>query len=365
MKNNGFFEISLSLVEGVGPIKAKNLIKHCGSAEAVFTEKRSVLLKIPEVGEKLVNAINNQLVFQRAEQELNFCDHEGIDILTYQNGNFPKRLLHCPDHPLVLFRKGVADLNPPKVISIVGTRRVTTQGKKVCEEIIEGLQESNVLIVSGLAFGVDICAHSAALNSNLETVGVLAHGLDRIYPREHSRIARQMMDQGALLTEFLSETNPDRENFPTRNRIVAGMSDATLVIESQKSGGAMITANLAFDYFRDVLAVPGRPDDVFSQGCNNLIRANKAGLVASADDLLQALNWKENKRKKPVQTQLLVDLSDEEEQIMNILKETEKISLDELGIKVNKTMSQLAVPLLNLELKGVVEALPGKVYRSV
>lgn len=364
LAHTGFYEISLSLIEGIGPIRGKNLINHCGSAEAVFAESKNALLKIPDVGQKLVSALNRKEVFRRAEQELEFCEKHSIEVISFNHSKYPSRLRQCPDHPLVIFVKGHLDLNTPKVLSVVGTRRVTPQGKKVCEHLINDLKDQKILIVSGLAFGVDVCAHSAALDAGLPTAGVLAHGLDRIYPKEHKGVAQQMLSKGGLISEYLSGTNPDRENFPSRNRIVAGLADATLVIESQSSGGAMITANLAFGYHRDVLAVPGRPDDVFSAGCNDLIKSNRAGLVGSADDILKALNWEGKSIKKQVQTTLIMDLSDEENLILATLKESKKLSLDELSVKTNISVRQLAVPLLNLELNGVVEALPGKMYRS-
>ena len=365
MIHPAYFDIALSLVEGVGPIKAKQLIQFCGSAEAVFSEKKQVLLKIPDVGEKLVNAIYGHNVFRRVEKELLFTERERIDVLTYKDSRYPRRLLHCPDHPIVLFSKGKVDTNVAKVLSIVGTRKVTPQGKSICDEIVLGIADQNILVVSGMAYGVDITAHRSSIKHGLSTIGVLGHGLDRMYPRDHESTGNKMMENGGLLTEFLSETNPDRENFPMRNRIVAGMSDAILVIESLKTGGAMITANLAVGYNRDVFAVPGRPSDTFSGGCNELISSNRGALVSSANDVLKAMGWEKITRPKAIQRQLMVELDEDESLIVEELKKHMQLSIDELGVALGKSVSQLAVPLLQLELKGVIESLSGKRYRSL
>lgn len=365
MENQLLFEIALSLVEGVGPIKAKNLIRFCGSAENVFTEKKQLLLKVPEVGEKLVESIYKSQVFERAEKELEFCLEHNIRIISYRDKAYPRRLLQCPDHPVVLFYKGNGNLNESKMLSVVGTRRVTPQGRLICQDIIKGLSDQGVTIVSGLAYGVDVTAHRASIEHKLPTIGVLAHGLDRIYPRDHHEVAQRMVEDGGLLTEFISNTNPDKENFPTRNRIVAGMTDATLVVESQGKGGAMITANLAFDYNRDVLSIPGRPGDVFSEGCNKLIQSNRAALVQNSTDVLKALGWEESPRKKRlVQPSLLLDLNEEEQLITSAIRERGQVSLDELGVELKKPISELAIPLLELEMKGAIQSLPGKLYRS-
>ncbi|MGB0402456.1 MAG: DNA-processing protein DprA [Salibacteraceae bacterium] len=359
---NYFYEIALSLVSGIGPIKAKNLIRYCGSAEAVFTEKKSHLLKIPEVGEFVVKAIAEQKVFERVEKELTFIDKEKIDVLYYQDAKFPKRLLHCPDHPLILYKKGNMNLDEECVVSIVGTRNASSYGKRVTEELVEYLKARNVLIVSGLAYGIDVTAHKKALDTGIQTVGVVAHGLDQIYPKTHSTIANQMKENGGLLTEFISGGFPDRENFPKRNRIVAGLCDATVVIESKKKGGSLITGMLAADYNRDVHCVPGRVGDINSEGCNSLIQRNLGAIYTGPEEFIKSMGWSVKSKNKPVQQMnLLLDLNQNEEQLITAVQEQPKIRKDELSFVLGMSTSELSIVLLNLELKGLVKSLPGGV----
>jgi DNA processing protein len=265
----------------------------------------------------------------------------------------------------LLYVRGNVDFNHPKILAVVGTRRATPQGKKITQKIIEELANQDVLIISGLAFGIDIIAHQSAIDNKLPTIGVLAHGLDRIYPSEHRGIAYEMERNGSLITEFKSGTKPDRENFPKRNRIVAGMADAVLVVESQRRGGSMITADLGFGYGRDVFAIPGRPGDKQSEGCNFLIRQNKASLVESAIDIKYLMNWQEKPKPKEIQKQLFVELSADEEALISVLKEPRKLPLDELCLTVGITVSQASIPLLTLELNGLVRQLPGKIIELV
>ena len=358
------YKIGITLIPGIGDILAKNLISYCGSIEGVFKEKKAKLQKIPGIGLVLADAIRNHNVLERAEEEMKFIQKYKITPLFYLDENYPQRLKHCADSPVMLYYKGQADLNSKRIVSIVGTRNVTLYGKKICNDLVEGLADHEVLVVSGLAYGVDICAHKAALTTNLPTVGVLAHGLDKIYPSVHRSTAEKMLSKGGLLTEFLSKTQPDRENFPKRNRIVAGMADATIVIESKSEGGSLITADIANSYSRDVFAFPGKVDDEHSVGCNQLIKNNKAALIESAADVLRLMGWeKQKKRQNSVQQKsLFLNLSPDEEIVVTLLRERTTIAIDELCYAAKLNMSKVSLLLLNLELTGVVKSLPGKVY---
>ena len=280
MPNNKLiYQIGLTLIRGIGDVNGKKLVAYCGSPEAIFKESTSALLKIPGIGKSTVNSIKSQKVLDRAESEIEFINKFKIKPLFYTDPDYPARLLNCEDNPLMLYYKGNADVNSQRVIAIVGTRRATNYGKSRCEEIIDDLKNRNVLVVSGLAYGIDSCAHRSSLEFGMNTIGVLGHGLDRIYPAHNRKLAEKMINQGGLLTEFFSNTNPDRENFPKRNRIVAGMSDAVLVIESAEKGGALITADIANSYNRDVFAFPGNINSKYSEGCNRLIKSHKAALI--------------------------------------------------------------------------------------
>lgn len=356
------YKIALTLIPNIGDILAKRLVAYCGGAEAVFKEKKSSLEKIPGIGEAYATSVFNHTVFNRAEEEIKFIEKNNIIPLFYLDSNYPKRLTHCEDSPVMLYYKGNADLNAKKVISIVGTREATEYGKKLCEKLIADLAVHNVLIVSGLAYGIDIHAHKAALDNSLPTVCTLAHGLDRIYPAVHQSTAQKMLEQGGWLTDFTSNTTPDRENFPRRNRIVAGISDATIVIESKKSGGSLITADIANSYSRDVFAFPGKIDDVCSEGCNNLIKQNKAALIQSAADIVYILGWEQTKTKKVIQKQLFTELSAEEELLVNALKGKGSVTIDDLCFASKLPMSKVSALLLTLEFSGVVKSFPGKAY---
>ncbi|MCK4360783.1 MAG: DNA-processing protein DprA [Bacteroidales bacterium] len=359
------YQIGITLIPGVGDIVGKKLIAYCGSVEAVFKEKKKLLLKIPGIGKSTVNSIINQNILERAEEEIRFIEKYKIDTLFYLDDKYPYRLKQCEDSPMLLFYKGTADLNAPKIISIVGTRKASEYGKEICSSLIEGLIEQNILIVSGLAYGIDTCAHKTSLESNLKTVGVLAHGLDKVYPQLNKSLAEKMLNNGGLLTEFLSKTTPDRENFPKRNRIIAGLSDAVIVIESAIRGGALITADIANSYNRDVFAVPGRLYDKYSQGCNNLIKTNRAALVQSAEDIKYIMGWEIMKKKTKKQQRLFIKLSPEEETIVNILKEKQELGIDKISSLSKLSASKVASALLNLEFEGIIKCLPGKVYRML
>jgi DNA processing protein len=362
---NLLYRIAITLIPGVGDVLAKNLISYCGSAEAVFKQKKSHLLKIPGIGTVTADSIVKHKEFGRAEAEIKFIEKNKIIPLFYLDENFPKRLQHCADSPVMLYYKGSANLNCSRILAIVGTRSATEYGKNFCEKLLNDLAALNVTVVSGLAYGIDICAHKASLKNNIPTVGVLGHGLDRIYPFSHRSTAEKMIHNGGLLTEFLKGTNPDKENFPKRNRIVAGLSDAVIVVEAARSGGALITAEIANSYNRDVFAVPGKVDDAFSQGCNRLIKTNKAALLESAADLVYIMGWEEEKKKgKPNnQQKLFIELNAEEKIIVGLLTADGKMDVDTLSLKSNLPLSKVAAGLLNLEFAGMVKSLPGKIYQ--
>jgi DNA processing protein len=346
-------------------VNGKKLISYCGSVEAVFREKKKALLKIPGIGESTVASIVSQNVLERAEEEIVFMEKYKISPLFYTDKTYPQRLKHCIDSPIMLYYKGSADLNKQKIISVVGTRRASDYGKEICIQLIEDLAPLNVLVVSGLAYGIDAKAHQAALQFGLETVGVLAHGLDRIYPYAHRTMAEKMIRSGGLITDFLSKTNPDRENFPKRNRIIAGMSDALIVVESAIRGGALITANIANSYSRDVFAVPGKVNDKFSEGCNYLIKTNKAALIQSAKDIEYIMLWEEKSTASSIQKKLFEELEPDEELIYNIIQDKKEVSVDYLVLQSQFSNSKIAALLLNLEFKGLVKSLPGKMYKSL
>lgn len=361
-----YYTLALLQVEGVGDIVAKKLIRHCGSAEKVFQASKNRLTSINGIGSVLIKKLVNRSVFKLAEQEIKFIESESIDFCSFQDDAYPERLKQCIDGPTVLFSNGHVGLTSKRVISIVGTRQITNYGIDFCRKLIEDLSPLNPVIVSGFAYGVDIVAHRAAIEQNLQTIGVLAHGLDQIYPKAHQRYMAKMMINGGFLTEFWSSSNPDKENFVRRNRIVAGMSEATIVIESAAKGGSLITATLANDYNRDVFAVPGRISDKYSQGCNNLIKTQQAHLLTSAADLVYIMNWQlESKPHKPVQKQLFVSLDGEEQKVYDYLLQKGKQLMDIIALECGFPVYKISGILLNMELKGVVRPLPGKLFEAV
>ena len=360
------YQIALLEVEGIGVTIARQLLDHFGSAKEIFSQPNKILHSLKTVGPQLISAKSDKALFMDAEKEIAYCERNNIQVLSVSNDNYPRRLKQCSDAPIILYYKGNGELNNSKVISIVGTRAATSYGKEVCNSIVKELSAHNALIISGLAYGIDVQAHNASLNNSLPTIGVLAHGLDRMYPREHTSIANKMMEEGGLLTENRIGTHPDRENFPKRNRIVAGLSDATIVIESAIRGGSMITANIANNYNRDVFAIPGRIGNKQSEGCNHLIKINKAHLLQSVKDITYLLGWDlKIKKPKPVQRQIFIDLNPEEKSIMATLLNETNMSIDEIAIKANLPMSIVSTQLLLLEFKGVIKQFPGKKYEVV
>ncbi len=358
-----YYQLALTLVPGIGAKTGRALLEHYGAATTIFKAPLKELMRTDGVSELRVKGFRNDDVLKKAEHELNFILKNGITALYHGHG-YPARLGNCSDAPLVLYYKGNADIEAAKVVAVVGTRKNTDYGHKLCEELVEGLQLlENVLVVSGLALGIDAIAHKKCMALGIPTVGVLGHGLDRIYPYNHKELAEQMVENGGLLTEFFSETLPDRTNFPMRNRIVAGLSDVTVVVESQVSGGALITAHMASGYNREVAAFPGRVNDSRSAGCNELIRTNIAGMITKAEDLVEMMNWSKAGRQKAVQKQLFINLSPEEQKVVDALNGKDSVHADELFYNTGLANSQLAATLLQLEMQGVIKSLPGKLYR--
>lgn len=357
--------LALLKVEGVGDIMAKKLLLQLGSAKAIFEAKPTQLLAIDGVGSMLVKNLKSKTVFESAAKELQFIKKNDIEVLFYQDGNYPERLKHCIDGPILLFASGNIDFSNRKIISIVGTRQISAYGSEFCKKLIADLAPLNPIIVSGFAYGVDIVAHQAAVENNLQTIGVVAHGLNQIYPKVHSKYVAKIEKNGGFLTEFWSNSSPEKENFVRRNRIVAGMSEATIVIESADKGGSLITANLANDYNRDVFAVPGRTSDKMSQGCNNLIKTQKANLLTSAADIIYMLNWDLETKTKPIQKQLFVTLEPDEQKVYDFLNQNGKELLDIIALECDLPIYRISGMLLNMELKGVIRPLPGKLFEAI
>ena len=358
------YQLALTQVPHIGCVHAKILADQFGSAEQIFKAKKSFLEKIEGIGEVRANSIKHFNAFKEQEEEISFIEKYKIKPLFISDEDYPKRLLHCYDPPTLLFYRGNADLNTAKIISIIGTRSNTDYGKMITEKILDELAIHQPLVVSGLAYGIDAIAHKYSVKQNLSTVAILAHGLDKIYPSQHTALAKEMIAaNGGLLTEFRKETKPDKHNFPTRNRIVAGMCDATIVIETGVKGGSMITANLANNYNRDVFAVPGKTTDTKSEGCNYLIQSNKAVLIRNGEDIIEQMGWQpKEKATKTKQKQLFIQLNEEEKIIVELLQQKEAVHIDELNLNCNLNSSIIASVLLTLELQNVVKSLPGKMY---
>ncbi len=366
MINDLLYQIALTLVPNIGDVHAKALVNIYGDAQSIFKAKRKELESIEGIGTIRAGSIKAFQNFQSSEDEIAFIEKYKITPLFITDKNYPQRLLNCYDSPALLYYRGNADLNTSKIIAVVGTRNNSDYGKTVCEKIMEDLASENILVVSGLAFGIDTIAHKAALKNNLQTIAVLAHGLDRIYPTQNKTLAKQMIEHGGLLTEFISHTNPDKQNFPKRNRIVAGISDAVIVIETGKKGGSLITAELGNNYNKDVFAIPGRVTDSKSEGCNYLIRNNKAALINNAEDLLELMNWKPaTKHVAKKQRELFIELSPDEKIVVDILQKQESIQIDELYFKSGLSSSAIAAALLMLEMQGLLASMPGKLYKMI
>lgn len=364
------YQIALTQIDGVGDVLAKNILEVVGSAKEIFESSKKALTSIKGISDKLVNEILNPTVLIKAEKELEFVLKNKIQTYFFTEDNYPYRLKECSDSPILLYFKGNTDLNAQKIISIVGTRKSTNYGNLFCSNFIKELSYNfpDILIVSGLAYGIDIEAHRAALNNDFNSIAVLAHGLDRIYPSAHRRTAIEMLEKGGILTEFTSNTEPDKFNFVRRNRIVAGLSDATIVVESGTKGGSLITADLANSYNREVFATPGRITDKESIGCNMLIEQNKAILLQSAESFIKQMQWdvasKQTTSPKIVQHSLFFDLDDQEQQIYDLLSSTdEPLHSNFISNQVGISVSSLLSILISMEMKELIINTPGSFYK--
>ncbi len=366
MQNDLLHKIALSLIPGIGGVLARNLLAYTGSAGDIFSRSFHSLVSIPGIGAATARRIKDKEVFDRAEKELAFIKKYGISVHFFTDSGYPRRLKNCVDAPVVFYSKGQVNLDEQRVVSIVGTRNATDYGETVCEQLIREFSERNypVLVVSGLAYGIDVHAHRSALHHGIPTVGVLGHGLDKIYPSLHAETARKMLKNGGLVTDFPSGTKIDPANFIRRNRIIAGLADVTIVIESAEKGGALITADIASSYNRDVFAFPGRATDIYSKGCNRLIRRNGAGLIQDIEDLEYFMGWEAiNKKEQTVELPLFSGLSPEEEQVVALLQSEGTLFIDQISSKLEMPGSKVTPLLLNLEFKNVLTALPGNMYK--
>ncbi len=364
MSQELYYQIALSLTPNIGAVKAKSLIDHFGTAENVFTASVKEMMSLENIGKIVSDSIKKFNDRKIVEEEIAFIEKYKIKTLFITDEAYPKRLLNCYDPPTLLYFKGNVNFNTEKTISIVGTRNNTVYGKEITEKIVEELSDKNITIISGLATGIDVIAHKAAVKNKIATIGVMGNGLKTIYPSTSKSIATEMLENGGVLTEFTHTTKPDKHNFPKRNRIVAGMSDAVIVIETSVKGGSMITAEIANGYNRDVFAVPGKVTDSKSAGCNYLIQNNKAFLFSSVNDFLFMMGWNEEQQvnKKKKQAEIFYTLSEDEKIIVDILREKENVHIDAITVQSGFTSSKLAAVMLQLELQNIIKSLPGKLF---
>lgn len=362
MENDLLYQIALSKIQNIGPVHAKNLVEKFGSAKAIFQAPQHQLEKLEGIGLLRAQGIKSIKNFEESEKEIAFIEKFQVTPLFYSSGDYPSNLRNCYDPPVLLYFKGNISLNDYYFVGIVGTRSNTDYGKYITRYIIEGLAKENIVVVSGLARGIDAIAHQTALDLNLPTIGVLAHGLDTIYPAHHHQLARQMINNGGLITEFPSTTMAEKHHFPNRNRIVAGLCDVLIVIETGIKGGSMITAELAFQYNRDVFAVPGRLTDKHSAGCHHLIWQNKASVFTTIENFLQDMGWATIKQNQVVQPGLFLNLTEEEKKIFDLIREKQPIHIDELRYHSKLVNSKLSSVLLQLEIKAAIVAQPGSRY---
>jgi DNA processing protein len=355
--------MALAMTPDIGPITSRTLISYCGSAHEVFKSGRKQLRRIPGIGGRSVEKIMKSQYHRQAEKELSYCQKHDIRVIAYTDPLYPERLRQIESAPILLYVRGNTELNPPRVLGVVGTRQATPYGLAQCAKIIKEVERYGCVIVSGLAYGIDSCAHKASIANNMVTWGVMGNGMDRIYPSIHRKLAAEMVDcRGCLITEFPSFVKADRERFPARNRILASLCDAILVVESKARGGSMITADFAFDYNRDVFALPGRSTDEKSAGCLSLIRSNKAALIRNGTDIAKSLFWDVEHSGKSQQSELFYDLEPDEKELLNILDKGRPVHLQELIVKSGIPSSKLVGTLLKLEFKEVIRALPGNQY---
>ncbi|MEL6944118.1 MAG: DNA-processing protein DprA, partial [Bacteroidota bacterium] len=351
------YKIAITKIPKVGAVIAKNLISYCGGVQAVFEAKKRELLRVPGIGEQIATSIVQQDVLNAAEQEITFMEKHNIRSFFYLDDDYPSRLKYYNDAPVMLYYRGTTDLNVQRMVAIVGTRKPSVHGIAICEELVENLKDYGVTIISGLAYGIDVTAHRKCLEQQMDTIGVMGSGLGFIYPAQHRQVAERMVAQGGLLTEYTHDLGPDREHFPARNRIIVGMCDALIVVETARKGGSMISANKALQYNKDVFAVPGRLRDNLSSGCNHLIRTNQAYLLQQASDIAEALNWDIQNQRQSQQKSLFVELTTEERAIFEALKGKEHLGLDSLSYATKMSTSQLAGLLLDLEFRGLIRSL--------
>lgn len=362
------YQIGISLIKGIGPKLARNLVAYVGDEQEVFSQSINALLKIPGVGLATAKAIKSADVLERAEREVEFIQKHNIQTHYFTSDTYPHRLSFCDDAPIMLFTKGNVSLDKKKVLGIVGTRQASEDARINCERLVEGLAEKypDVCIISGLAYGIDICAHRAALKFGLSTCGVMAHGLDRIYPSLHRNIAKEMLDNGGLITEFLSETNPDKPNFVKRNRIVAGLVDALVMVESGIKGGAIITSRIAESYNRDVLTFPGNCNEELSKGGNYLIKKSIAALIEDVEDLEYALGWESSGAVVASQSSLFHSFDTREEELLyNLILENKELTANELAVRSSLPVSKVSASMLSLEFSGLIKCLPGNAFRLI
>lgn len=359
LRDEKIAQLALSMTKGIGPHAFRLLMSDFHSVTEIF-ELEDTQLKDFITNERIRTEILHRVHWQRAEKEYDYCQEKGIEILFYQDKRYPQRLNFHESMPCLLYYRGEADLNAKRIVSIVGTRDPSDHGRMQCEQIVKQLAKHDCLIVSGLAYGIDIAAHKAALKNNLKTIGVTAHGLDLLYPADHVSVAEKMIEQGGLLTQYTTGTEMLPNLFPTRNRIVAAMSDAVIVVESARKGGSLITAEFANEYGTDVFAVPGRPSDKSSEGCNLLIKSHKAHLFDSVKDIEYILRW--NAKPSVVQGSLFQDLNDEERKIVDFVRHQPESNIDSINQHLSKPAGALSAVILNLELKGIIKSLPGKRY---
>ncbi|MDX1461480.1 MAG: DNA-processing protein DprA [Marinirhabdus sp.] len=365
-QNELLYTLALQCAKNLGDSSIKKLLRTVGSAEGVFKEKKEHLLKIDGIGRLKLRGLKLNALLPAAEAELRFIQSNAIGCHYFLDESYPAKLKHCVDGPILLFERGTIDLQHRRIISIVGTRKITNHGKLFCKKLIEDLIPLNPIIVSGFAYGTDITAHTAAMSNDLQTIACLAHGLNQMYPKSHQRYVRDIESNGGFFTEFWSNDPFERTNFLKRNRIIAGLSEATVVIESAEKGGSLVTADIANSYNRDVFAVPGRAEDRQSLGCNNLIKSNRAHLITSAADLVYVLGWDlEPKNTLPVQTKMFAEFSEKEQVVYQFLESSGKKELDQIALSCHMPTHEAVTLLLNLELKGAVRPLPGKVYEAV
>lgn len=356
-----FYAIALSFVKGVGPVTSRKLINHYGDTVEIFKESTAGLSKLGILNSATIKSIKSKEIIEYAAKEIDFINKYKVEVIYINDERYPYRLKQCSDAPLILFAKGSSSLNQLKSLAVVGTRNATSYGREKTKEIIDGFKGEAIHIVSGLASGIDSYAHQASVDNSIETIAILGHGLNMIYPASNRKLATAVMECGALVTEFNSQLAPEKENFPRRNRIIAGMSDAVLVVEANKRGGALITAEIGASYNRDIFAVPGRIGDTYSQGCNWLIKTNKAALITNTEDIYYGMNWSlPGKEKKAKQISFI--LSEEEEVIYQLLLKNGESGIDFICSVLGITLSKAASILLNMEMSDIVKSLPGKIY---